>query len=224
MDICFITNYTLDYVWQNNLNDLQNQDVVVFSFNGIGLVNYKKELAGETEYFSDIAKLSKQISSVVISGCDTDTYGTFRHSCVIAEKGKILGVVDMNHSIDDSEYVSGGGYKVFDTNIGKIGIIVMEDIFFFDSSKILSLCDADIIFCIYKNVNDSIPEIMVRANAYSNGIMLALCGENVAFMSDIRGKIIMSSYSNIIKTKVKIEKDYHLISSRCRGLYRDFKS
>ena len=223
MDVCFVTSSTLNEVFERKLEMLGRHDILVFG-NGLGLVSYKKELAGETEYFQDLARLSKQLSSVVICGCDTDTYGVFRHSVAIADRGKILGVTDMAHSIDDGEFVSGGNLRVYDTGAGKIGIIVQEDLFFPETARVLTLCDADIIICIFKKVEGYVAQLMLRAGAFANGIAMALCAKNYACVSDIRGKIAFSSNSDIINTKVKIEKDYHLISSRRRGLYRDFNS
>lgn len=224
MKICFITKSDINAVWQEQLNELSDQDLIVFGFNGMGLVSYKKELNGETEYFSDLSGLSKQTKSVIISGCDTDTYGVFRQSAVIADNGKILGVSDMVHSVDDSEFVSGGSFRVYDTSAGKIGVLIMEDLYFPESSRVLTLCDADVIICLFKKIEGSIPEIMLRASAYSNGINIALIGKSFLSVCDIKGKILLSGRNNIIKAQVKIEKDYHLISSRRRGLYRDFNS
>ena len=107
MDISFVTNQTLNQVIESDLSRISESDVVVFGFNGLGLVSYKKELSGITEYFHDLALTSKQLSSVIICGCDTDNYGVYRHSVVVADKGKLLGVTDMAHSIDESEFVSG---------------------------------------------------------------------------------------------------------------------
>ena len=224
MDICFVTKDSLNTAWQEKLSKLGRHDLIVFGFNGLGLVSYKKELSGETEYFHDIAKLSKQLSSVVICGCDTDAYGVFRHSVVIADKGKILGVTDMAHAIDESEFVAGGAFRVYDTGAGKIGLIVAEDLFFPESARVLTLCDADIIICLFKKLEDFMPQIMLRAGAFSNGVAMALCAQNYACVSDIRGNITVAGGSEIFSAKVKIEKDYHLISSRRRGLYRDFNS
>ena len=210
MNVCFVTACALNSFWQERLNELSGQDVVVFGFNGLGLVSYKKELNGETEYFHDVAKLSKQLSSVVVCGCDTDTYGVFRHSVVVADKGKILGVSDMAHSIDDSEFVAGGSFRVYDTHVGKIGIIVSEDLFFPEVARVLTLCDADL--------------MMLRAGAFANGVAMALCAKNYVSVADIRGNVAFSGSADVMKTKIKIEKDYHLISSRRRGLYRDFNS
>lgn len=224
MRLCFVTEQTVNRVWQEHLTDISKQDVVVFGFNGLGLVSYKKELSGETEYFQDVAKLSKQLSSVVVCGCDTDTYGVFRHSAVIAEKGKILGVTDMAHAVDDSEFIAGGNYRVYDTFVGKIGLVVAEDLFFPESARVLALCDADFIVCLFKKQQNYMPQIMLRAGAYANGVAMGMCAEEYASVSDIRGNIICASKMPFVKTNLKIEKDYHLISLRRRGLYREFNS
>ncbi len=224
MRICFCTRDSVNEVWRSKLTKISGNDVVVFGFNGLGLVSYKKELSGETEYFGDVAKLSKQISSVLVCGCDTDTYGVFRHSVVVADKGKILGVTDMVHTIDESEFSSGGNFRVYDTSAGKIGIIICEDLFFPESSRALTLCDADIIICIFKKIENHIPNLMIRSGAFSNGVLMALCAESYASVSNIKGEISIASTAEILKADLKIEKDYHLIVSRRRGMYREFGS
>lgn len=224
MKVCLVTESALNSIWQEKLDLIALSDLLIFGFNGLGLVSYKKELSGETEYFQDLAKLSKQLSSVIVCGCDTDTYGSFRHSAVIADKGKILGVSDMAHSIDESEFVAGGNFRVYDTSAGKIGIIVQEDLYFPESARVLTLCDADIIVCIFKKIEGEMPKIMLRSGAFANGVAMVLCAEKYSCVADIRGKIIAESEQDISKSKINIEKDYHLISSRRRGLYKDFNS
>ena len=221
MKVCFVTENSVNGVWQESLPNVSGQDVVVFGFNGLGLVSYKKELSGETEYFQDVAKLSRQLDCVVISGCDTDTYGVFRHSAVVAEKGKILGVTDMTHSVDDSEFVAGGSYRVYHTEIGKIGVLVGEDLFFPESSAILSLCDADFIVCLLKKLDNAMPQVVLRALAYCNGVAMGLCAEGYAMVVNHRGEVTVASNANTLKTDVKKEMDYHDVSLRKRGLYRD---
>lgn len=224
MKISFVTNGTVNNVWQEKLGLIGNPDLLVFGFNGLGLVSYKKELSGDTEYFQDVAKLSRQTAGVVISGCDTDTYGVFRHSAVIADKGKILGVTDMSHTIGQSEFVPGGNLRVYDTCAGKIGIILAEDLFFPEVARTLSLCDADLIVCLYKNLDGQMPQVMLRAGAFSNGVYMALCAKNYACISDVKGNVAIASANDIVKTEIKPIKDYRLISSRRRGFYKDFSS
>ena len=86
------------------------------------------------------------------------------------------------------------------------------------------MCDADLIVCIFKRLENFIPEIMLRSGAFANGVAMALCSKNHVTISDIKGSVSFSATSDIAKTKIKIEKDYHLISSRQRGLYREFNS
>ena len=224
METLFITDCSIEDALKLHGDDISNANLVVFGFNGMGLVSYKKELGGETEYFHDLAKLSRQLSCVIVCGCDTDNYGVFRHSAVIADKGKILGVSDMAHSIDDSEYAAGSGLRVYDTSAGKIGLIVAEDLFFPQTSQVLSLCDADFIVCVFKKLESTMPQVMLRANAFANGVTMALCAINYVCVADIKGQISVASGADMVKANIKIEKDYHLIQSRRRGLCREFNS
>lgn len=224
MDCCFITNKTLTETWQNSLDLIGDSKVVVFGFNGLGLVSYKKELSGESEYFQDLARFSRQNNYVVICGCDTEIDGEYRHSAVIGDKGRILGVSDAVHSVDDSEFLPGGNFRVYDTSAGKIGLIVADDLFFPESARVLSSCDADIIICIYKKIENSLPQIMLRSGAFANGIVMALVSKNYYMVSNVKGEIISAGSDEINKVNIKIEKDYHLIGSRRRGFYKEFPS
>lgn len=224
MQVCFVLKGTLNDTWQDSLAELGGLDAVVFGFNGMGLVSYKKELSGETEYFQDLAKMSKQLSTVIICGCDTDTYGVYRHSAVIADKGKILGVADTVYSVDESEFASGGSFKVYQTSAGRIGVILMEDLFFHKSVEVLSMCDAEFIVCMYKKLDSYMPQVVLRSSAFTCGVTMALVAENHLSVSDIRGKIIVATSLDRIKTKINIEKDYHLITSKKRGFCKDYNN
>ena len=83
---------------------------------------------------------------------------------------------------------------------------------------------ADVIVCVFKKLENYMPQVMLRAGAFSNGVPMALCSKNYACLADIRGKILLASNSEIVKININVEKDYHLISSRRRGLYKDFNS
>ena len=224
MKIGLINSGSINSFWQNSLQKSKGIDLLVFGFNGLGLVSYKKELNGETEYFSDVARLSKQTSKVVISGCDTDTYGVFRHSAVIADNGRLLGVTDAVHAIDDSEFVSGGSIRVYDTSCGKIGLIIGDDLFFPEVARILSLCDSDFNVCLTKKTESMMSQVVLRANSFCNGVASCLISDNYACVSDIKGGIILAGSKKELYTELTIEKDYRLISSRRRGVYKEFNS
>ncbi len=220
MKISLISTESAESVWQNSFEKLSDADVVVFGFNGLGLVSYKCELSGETEYFSDIARLSKQLAGVVISGCDTETFGVFRHSVVIADKGKIIGVADMLSSIDDSEFMPGSGNQIYQTSKGKIGVLICEDLFFFDRAKELSSLGADLIVCVFQKAENYLPIICARALAYTYGVCVVFVSNRINAVCKSRGDVVAKN-GDIECAPVNIEKDYRKVTVKKRGLYRD---
>ena len=217
MKVCLMTSVSVENAWQNSLSEMAGSDVVVFGFNGLGLVSYKKELGGDTEYFADVARLSRGLDCVVISGCDTDSYGIYRHSVVVSDRGRILGVNDAVYSVDGSEFCSGGGFKVYETGAGRIGVIVEKDLFFPESASILSLCDADILICPFKKAENQMPAVMLRASAFYSGVPSVLCAENYSAAADVNGNILSAGGRKINKVEIKTEKNYRYITSRKRG-------
>ncbi len=217
MKVNFVTGQNLNVFWQNGLEKIEKSDLLCFGFNGLGLVSYKKELDGETEFFHDAAGLSRETGGVVISGLDTDAYGVYRHSAVIAERGKILGVSDMSFTLDESEFKSGGNFRVYETRIGKIGLLVGDDIYFSEAAKVLALCDADIIISVFGRIDNGMSEIMTRASAFSNGVTIALLSQGAVTVVGPMGDILLSSRKDLVSTDIKITKDYRRISTRRRG-------
>lgn len=221
MKVTFVTGGSLNAYWQQKLDKTAKTDLLAFGFNGLGLVSYKKELDGETEFFHDVAGLSREIGGVVVSGLDTDTYGVYRHSAVIADRGKILGVSDMSFTVDESEFKSGGNFRVYETGIGKIGLLVGDDIYFPEAAKVLALCDADIIISVFGNNDNGMPEIMTRAAAFSNGVLIALISGDAVTVAGTQGDVLLSSRKDTTDAELKIVKDYHRISTRRRGFSFD---
>ena len=68
------------------------------------------------------------------------------------------------------------------------------------------------------------PQVMLRAGAFANGVPMVLCAKNYCTVADVKGNVLMASNADVADVNIKTEKDYHLISSRRRGLYRDFNS
>lgn len=221
MKVTFVTGGSLNAFWQNKLDKTVKTDLLVFGAGGLGLVSYKKELDGETEFFHDVAGLSREIGGVVISGLDTDTYGVYRHSAVIADRGKILGISDMSFTVDDSEFKSGGNFRVYETGAGKIGLLVGEDVYFPEAAKTLALCDADIIISVFGKQDNGVAEIMARASAFSNGVLIALMSGDGVTVAGTRGDVLLSSRKDTLSADIKIVKDYHRISTLRRGFSLD---
>ena len=217
MKACFVTDRDISAFWDSDLEKVGKVNLLCFGFNGLGLVSYKKELKGETEYFHDVASLSRQTGGVVISGLDTDTYGVYRHSCVIADKGKILGVSDANFMLDESEFKSGGNLRVYDTSAGRIGVVVAEDVFYPEVIKTLSLCDADYIVSVFGRIENAMTQVMMRAGSFTGGLTICMLAENYLQASNAKGDLIFATSNGITVTDLKLEKEFHKITTRRRG-------
>lgn len=217
MRICFVTSGSLNAYEKGNR---ERADLLCFSFQALGEVSYERELKGETSLFEDVALLSKEERNVVACGCYTDARGIKRKSVVVAEKGRILGVSDMVNRLDGGEFGCGAGIKIFDTGIGKLGIIVAEDLYFPRVAETLSVCGAELALCVFGQLDGTLEQTLVRAQSYFYGVPLLLCACGFAQASDIGGKVAFSSPQNGCVYEFEREQEYHLVEMRQRGFYK----
>lgn len=222
MRICFVTTGNLgDYA--EKFTGVQ-ADIVCFSFSSMGEVSYERELKGETSLFEDVALLSKEGKNLVISGCYTNARGIRRKSVVVAEKGRILGVSDMVNRIDSGEYRAGAGIKIYDTQIGKVGVVVAEDFYFPQVVQTLSVCGAELVISIFEEMNESLEQVLMRASAYYYGIPVCMCAYGYAQAADIAGKVRFASPKSPCIYDFEREQEFHLVETRQRGFYRKKKT
>lgn len=193
-------------------------DVVVFPFGGMGEVCYEKELNGQTSSFEQAAMLSKRLRAAVVCGCATDMCGHKRKSAVVAQDGKLLGVSDMLHAVD-GEVASGAALRVYDTKAGRMGVVVGEDLLVYDVVKALAVCGSEFIVCPYTKP-DGGAALLLRAWAYSFGLPLFFCAEGYSAAADGTGNLAFSSPQNVTEVEVKPIKEYHLVETRRRGVYK----
>ena len=222
MRICFVTSGTLaDF---SEKCAALRADVMCFSFQALGEVSYERELRGETALFEDVALLSKEKQNVVLCGCYTDARGVRRKSVVIAERGRILGVSDMANRLDSGEFRCGAGVKIFETGVGKIGVIVAEDLYFPRVAETISTCGAELAVCVFEGLNESLEQTLLRAQSFFYGVPMCLCAFGYAQASDIGGKLRFASPKSPCVYDFEREQEYHLVETRRRGFYRRKKS
>ena len=173
MRICFVSRGTLHSFWDDYGGS--DADILFFGFQSLGEVSYEKELKGETDFFEDVAILSKENHNVVVCGCVTDTRGLKRKSAVVAENGRILGVSDMLNAVD-GEYSSGAGLRVYETRAGRLGVAVAEDIYFPELLRTLAVCGSDIVLCPFGVVSDFTESLLLRSAGFSYGVPMCLGG------------------------------------------------
>ena len=208
MEVCFLPRGS---VGEFVLDEARKVDLIVFGFQGVGEVDYEKEIKGESAYFEEVARLSKHADCVVVSGCVTNTLGHKRKSAVVAERGRILGVSDMLNVIDD-EVGCGSELRVYQTKIGKLGLIVAEDLYFPEVSSALSLCGAEYLVCPF-GVPEGVENTLCRAVAFWYGAPVVFCSVGYACVADSAGCLAFSS-REAAYASVERSPEYHLVGFR----------
>ncbi len=197
-------------------------DVAVFGFGGLGEVDFEKELKGDSEKFEEAAKLSRSAACGVVCACRTVTRGLCRKSVAVADRGKLLGISDMNHVLDGEEFKSGVGLGFYRVNGCKIGLCIENDLLFPDTFKALSLCGCNAIVAVLEELKDGIPPLLIRAYAYLYGVPVIMCAGKTAYFADVSGAIASSAQTASL-FEINARNNYHIVTTRTRGIFSELK-
>ena len=205
-----------EYLHQSERQGKNNIALTAFAFQDEE-VCYERELKGETCCFEEVATLSKQDKNLVVCGVVTNTHGHRRKSAIVAENGRILGVSDMLHAVD-GEVHSGAFLRVYDTKIGRVGVVVAEDLYDSETLKTLSVCGCDFIVCPFEEVEEGIPSLLIRAYAFHSGVPILFCGKGYAMIADVDATLAFASPLSPIQVNFSVKKEFHLFETR-RKMY-----
>lgn len=219
MKIHFVTEGSVNEYWERAKK--QPCDVLFFGFNGLGEVDYRRELDGETSKLEDLAILSRESGCVVLSGCVTDSCGMRYQSAAVAQQGRILGVSDRLHAFAGEEFACGAHLKVYETAAGKLGVCVGEDLFFPDVAAALARADADVVLCPFGEAEDFAPQLMMRACAFSAGLDVCMCAAGIAQVASPDGGVRMRAARRECDCAFEICREYRIASVRTRGFARN---
>ena len=203
-----------------DVKSLPDCDIAVFGFKGLGEVDYETELRGLTDKFEDATRLSKTFRCGVLCGCRTKSRGVLRKSVSVADRGKLLGISDMNHVIDTEDYKSGAGLGVYSVGGYKVGLCIENDLMFPDGLKALSLCGCNVIVVFLEELKPSVPPLLIRAYSYLYGVPVIMCAGNMAYFAETSGEIASSSQPYSL-FEVPPQNRYRIITTRTKGSYFD---
>lgn len=113
-------------------------DLALFGFNRLGEVDYESELSGRSDKFEEAARLSRAASCGVVCACKTVSRGVRRKSAAVADRGKLLGIADMNHVFGGEEYKSGACLGLYSVGGYKVGVCIENDLYFPEGVRALS--------------------------------------------------------------------------------------
>ncbi|HEY8419963.1 MAG TPA: carbon-nitrogen hydrolase family protein [Clostridia bacterium] len=223
MKIAVINSTTVKDFALSQLQQVSDVDVIIFAFGVTGDVDLAQELSGESKTYAELVLLSITKNCIVIAGMDTNFLGVKHKSTIIIEEGHILDIHDMVH-IFDHKYEKGKGFKIYDTKKGKIGLLIHNDILFPESSRLLAVCDCDILITLidYGLPKDSM--VMARSASLSNGIFNVCSEPAVSYLCDQNGAVKFYSKKNFFEMNFEIKKDKSMLKSRQKEKYKEIFS
>lgn len=212
MIICVVTGREI-----NEIDALPECDIAVMGFKSLGEVDYECELKGSTDKFEDAARLSKNYACAVACGCRTLSRGVVRKSVAVADRGRLLGISDMNHVLDCENFKSGAGLGLYTVGGYKIGLCIENDLLFPEDVKSLALCGCNLIVAVLEELKDNVPPLLARAYSYLFGVPMIMCAGNTACLTQTSGAIATSTqpYATF---EVSPQNRYRLVTSRIKGL------
>ncbi len=216
MQVLFLNRTTPQAVLKD---ETQSADLLLFGFQGGEEVSYEKELKGETGKFEELARLSKARNAVVVCGLVTDMKGLRRKSALVAENGRILGVSDMLNAFDE-EWNVGASTRVFETKKGRIGVLVAEDLYFYETAKSLAVAGCDFIVCPFGGDTGENELLMLRANAFTVGLPILFCSRGYSLIVSPFGNVEFASPKPTVSVAFDCPKTYRIMQTRVRGYAR----
>ena len=186
----------------------QGADLVLFpevqlteffpQYPGQDVSKYAVSIDGETvKKFCDTCRIN--MISAVPNLYLLENSRTYDASIFIDKNGKIKGVQKMVHVAQAEQFYeqdyytpSDDGFRVFDTEFGKIGIVVCFDRHYPESIRTETLQGADLILIPTVNTKSE-PSLMfeweLRVQAFQNSVTLAMCNrvgieENMCFSGE----------------------------------------
>lgn len=190
-------------------------DVAVFGFKVFGSISFKSELSGKQDALAEMGRLSAKLNAVCFFGVDTDSYGVKRRSVIACSSGRLLGVSDETRVKNGGSASS--GYKIYNTNKGKIGILVGNDLFNVEAVRSLTNCECDLIVDVSKDPCDFRPDILTQAISYINGVAVCYMSGNVTVGAAPGGELEIFSESPVGKFNLPTKRKYSEIIIKSRG-------
>ena len=77
--------------------------------------------------------------------------------------------------------------------------------------------------CPFGKISSPMPQVMMRAAAFSNGVNVCMAAAGCVQIADLKGEMIALPTA-MLEFNMEIIKDFHLISARRRGCYREIYS
>jgi|GEM_PF-6566792 len=165
MEIIALTVPTYEDFVLHNINKINKDSLILVAQGVFDCIDLNAELAGKTNVIKGLCMLSGDKNATLIVSLKAKLGENTYLSAIVIDKGRLLGICDMTHGLG-GDFALGSCLRVFETSIGRFGILIGDDILFFEAARIEALLDAEILL-MFGDACDY--GIAPRANCELNG-------------------------------------------------------
>lgn len=135
------------------------------------------DLAPEAEpldgpLIESFAGLARRYGTWIVAGLLTSREGkVFNSGVLFSRRGQIAGIFDKVHlAVSEMRVTAGSTYPVFETDFGRLGILICWDMQYPEAARVLTLAGAELIACPTWGWEN----IYGLSRAYENGVTIAV--------------------------------------------------
>lgn len=124
--------------------------------------------------------------------------GCFNAAALIGDRGQIIGVYHKTHLLDhDTRYLPGDALPVFDTALGRVGIMICADRRWPETARTLRVRGAEMIINPSYGMWHLDNEWWMRTRSYENEMFIAFVHPRVALILNPEGEVAAKLQSNL---------------------------
>jgi predicted amidohydrolase len=146
-------------------------------------------------YMQRIAQLARELRVFLVIGFAERNEGKMYNSLVMfSREGERVGRYSKTHNVakEEPDNTNGTEFPVFDTELGRLGMLVCYDRQLPETSRILAIKGAGLILvpAFGLGIQKMSEDIMMRTRAYENGVYVAHVHPKNTFIVDPKGNIL----------------------------------
>ncbi len=192
--VVFVNDVSLDGFVLGYLSTIGKGDMIIFSAGVLPDVDMSSEMEGETDTLARLCVMARDKGAVIVAAAAVQVEGGYFNSVFVIDCGHIVGVSDeINPAM---VYDKGKCLRCYNTSLGRIGILIGDDLSYPELWARMAVCAPSTIVCM-------------GAGASAVGLcssLAALCSCTVCSTADSRhavfsdsGAMVRSSFEEVCR-------------------------
>jgi len=152
----------------------------------------------EGAYIFKLSRLAEELKVYIIAGfTEKRSDKLFNAAYIFSRDGNIIGKYRKVNIAKRERFCAGDSLPVFDTDLGKIGVLICADRRWPENVRVLAVQGAEAIFIPSYGMWHEANTMWIRTRSYENGVYICFAHPNLALITDPEGNISAELKSNI---------------------------